>query len=121
MASPSITVPSSGIMLPERTTISSPGWTFVSGSSTSVPWLRTQTLSTFSAMLRARSSRLFLRVHSSSREPRFSRNMTEPAVLKSPRSTETPMLSASSTSTSSLRWNRHLAPFHTKAMERQMV
>ena len=44
-------------------------------------WGSTQTLSTFSAMLRARSSKLFFRVHSSSRLPTVSRNITEPAVL----------------------------------------
>ena len=81
IASPSSTMPSSGIMLPERTTTSSPAWTRVSGTNTSPCGVRTQTLSTFSAMLRARSSKLFFRVHSSSRLPTVSRNITEPAVL----------------------------------------
>ena len=72
-------------------------------------------------MLRATSSRLFVRVHSSSREPRFSRNITELAVLKSLRRMEALMLSASSTSTSSLRCSRQRMPFQTNAMERQMV
>ena len=47
--------------------------------------------------------------------------MTEPAVPKSPRSSETPMDKASSTSTSSLRLSTQRTPFQRKRMERNAV
>ena len=46
---------------------------------------------------------------------------SEPAVAKSPRRMETPMLKASSTSTSSLRRHRQHTPFQRNSMERNTV
>ena len=99
MASPSVTFPSSGIIPPVATLIVSPARTSLTGTSTSPSAVCSQTLSTFSAMLRARSATDFLCVHSSSVSPTPSRNMMEPAVAKSPRSIDTAMAVASSTGT----------------------
>ena len=102
MASPSTTRPSSGIMLPVRITIRSPGVTSVIFVSTSVPFTCRQTLSTRRLMAEARSATDFLRVHSSRISPRCSMNITEPAVAKSPRNIDTETAAASNTATDSL-------------------
>ena len=110
VASPETTLPSSGMRLPVRTIIRSPGWTSPMGTSSSVSPDCSQTLSTFRAIAPARSATDFLCVHSSRISPSRSMNMTEPAVLKSPRSIETVTAVASSTATESLPCQRALSP-----------
>lgn len=56
----------------------------------------------FKDMLRARSPTDFLCVHSSSNSPIPSRNMAEPVLCKSPRSTDTPIAVASTGTLSSV-------------------
>ncbi len=69
VASPATTLPSSGIILPVRTTTRSPCCTSVTGTSTSVPLTCSQTLSTLRLMAPARSATDFLCVHSSRISP----------------------------------------------------
>ena len=103
MPSPSSTIPSSGIILPVRTTIVSFSLTWSMPVRISCPSdVRTQTLSTFSDIADARSSTDFLWVHSSMISPIPRRNITLPAVLNSPRSIATVMDAASRTETSIL-------------------
>ena len=110
MASPETTLPSSGIMLPVRTTTQSPSCTSETGTSTSVSLTRSQTLSTLRLMAPARSATDFLWVQSSRISPSRSMNMTEPAVEKSPRSRDTVTAVASSTATDSLPCHRAFRP-----------
>ena len=112
MPSPLTTSPSNGMTLPIWTTMRSFCSTLDAGISTSVPSLRSQTLSMLSDMLLARSSTDFLCVHSSSSSPISSRNITEPAVAKSPRNTDTPIAVPSRTGTSILPLHNVLMPFH---------
>ena len=106
MTSPSSITLSSGIMPPICTAMRSPGRTLLRGSCTSPSSVLTQTRSMFRDMLRARSSTDFLWVHSSSSSPSPSRNITEPAVPKSPRAMEMPTDRPSSSSTCSCRRHR---------------
>ena len=110
MASPETTLPSSGIMLPVRTTTQSPSCTSETGTSTSVSLTRSQTLSTLRLMAPARSATDFLWVHSSRISPSRSMNMTEPAVEKSPRRMDTVTAVASSTATDSLPCHKAFRP-----------
>ena len=96
-----MSLPSSGIMLPMRTMISSPTLTSEMFLSSSVSPDLTHTLSTFRLMVRARSSTDFLCVHSSRISPILSMNIIDDAVSVSPRRTETVMAVASRTATSS--------------------
>ena len=102
VASPDTTVPSSGIMFPVRTTMQSPTFTSPMGTSVSLSPTRSHTRSIFSDMAPARSATDFLCVHSSRISPRFSMNITELAVEKSRRRSDTPIAVASSTETESL-------------------
>ena len=117
LAWPPVTKPSSGIMPPVRTMISSPAFTSSIGTSTSCGFppssagTRIQTLLMFRDMDRARSLTDFLWVHSSRISPIRSMNMMEPAVPKLPRARATLMAAASSTGTSSFPLSRHAAPF----------
>ena len=98
-------------MILVRTITRSPFCICETGTSSSCPSaVCIQTCSTPSDIVLARSSTDFLCVHSSRISPIFSRNMTLPAVLKSPRSIETVIAAASSTSTSSLPCSRHCSP-----------
>ena len=100
MTSPPRTTPSTGITPPICTVTVSPSRTWETGSKCSSPSSpRTQARSTLRLIVRASESTLRLCVHSSSSSPTSSRNMTEPAVPKSPRAMDMPMLSASSIST----------------------
>ena len=92
----------------------SPGWTWETGTSTSPCSVRSQTRSILSDIQRARSSIDFFRVHSSSSSPTSSRNITAPAVPKSPRQAEIEIDRASSRSTFILRRNRQRNPRLTK-------
>ena len=69
------------------------------GTSTSLSAVFSHTLSTFRDMAPARSATDFLWVQSSRISPRFSMNITELAVSKSPRSMDTVTAVASSTET----------------------
>ena len=116
VTSPSRTRPSTGMIPPTRTTTASPGWIWDTGTSTS-PWaVRSQTRSTFKDIHRARSATDFFRVHSSSSSPTSSRNMTVPAVSKSPRNAEMEMDRASSSSTLTRRRSRQRSPLRTKGI-----
>ena len=110
IASPSAIKPSNGTTFPICTTTISPAWILSASTNTSVPSLRSHTLPVFRDMVRARSSTDFLWVHSSSSSPIPSRNITEPAVEKSPRKMETPIAVASRTGTSILRFQSVLTP-----------
>ena len=118
VASPETTLPSSGMRLPVRTIIRSPGFTSPMGTSSSVSPDCSHTLSTFSAIAPARSATDFLCVHSSRISPSRSMNMTEPAVSKSPRTIETVTAVASSTATESLPCSRALSPARMYLTER---
>ena len=110
MISPHSIVPSSGTTFPICTATQSPLCTRLTGTSTSPSGVLSQTRSMLSDMHRARSSTDFLCVHSSKSSPSPSRNITEPAVPKSPRSMEIPIESASSSSTCSFRRHRQRRP-----------
>ena len=111
IASPPQTTPSKGITLPIWTRILSP--TFTSAMlifTSSPPSVTSHTFVVCKDMLRARSSTDFLWVHSSNSSPISSKNIMEPAVVKSLRSTDTPIAVASSTGTSILRCHRVFTP-----------
>ena len=107
-------MPSIGMIPPARTTTASPGWIWDTGTSVSPCPVRIQTRSTCNDIHRARSSTDFFRVHSSSSSPTSSRNITMPAVPKSPRQAEMEMDRASSSSTFMRRRNRQPSPLRTK-------
>ena len=113
MASPSATTPSSGIMAPTSIRMQAPCCTLRTGISTSPCGVFTHTFSTFRAMLLARSATERLCVHSSISSPMPSRNITEEAVEKSRRASDTVMAAASSTGTSSLPRRRQRRPART--------
>ena len=117
IASPAESFPSSGIIFPVRTTISDPVFTSLIGRRSSCPFTTTQTLSTFKDMVRARSSTDFLCVHSSSVSPIESRNMTEEAVPKSPRSIELVIATASRSGTSIFPRRRQPMPRRRKGTD----
>ena len=88
-------------MLLVRTTKRSPFLSSFTGTNTEAPSSRTfHALSTFNDILRARSSTLFLCVHSSNISESPSRNIKSPAVSKSPRSILIKIVVASNTLTS---------------------
>ena len=97
---PSITSPSSGIILLVRRTILSPTFTLFAETKTSSPFLSfSHTFSTPSDIVFARSLTDFLWVHSSRISPILSKNITLEAVSKSPLISETVIATASRTET----------------------
>ena len=86
------------------------------GASTSPPAVCSQTRSTCSDRLSARSATDFLRVQSSSSSPISKRNITVPAVPKSRRQTDSPMDRASSSSTRTLRRQTQPSPCRRKGI-----
>ena len=108
-----MTLPSSGIIPPVRTTISLPADTVVIGTRTSVSAVFSHTLSTPSDIVLARSSTERLCVHSSSSSPTFSRNITDDAVFVSRRISKTTIAVASSIATSIFRFAIHRSASRT--------
>ena len=86
-------------MPPVRTTIRSPGIIEQISVNTCVPSISNQTLSTLKLIAEAKSATDFLCVHSSRISPSRNINMTEPAVLKSPRTIDTVTAVPSNTAT----------------------
>ena len=119
IASPPVTMPSSGIMFPVRATISCPACTWLIGVRTSCPFSAfSQTLSTCRDMAFARSSRDFFLVHSSMMSPMPSRNMTLDAVSKSPCAIAIVTEAASRTCTSSLPFPRDFSALKINGIAR---
>lgn len=90
----------------------------VMGVSTSVSFTCSHTWSMCRDMAPARSATDFLWVHSSRISPSRSMNITDPAVLKSPRSMDTVTAVASSTATDSFPCHSAFSPSRMYFTER---
>ena len=113
-ASPSSTMPSTGMEPPSRTTTRSPSRTSESGTLVSTPSASTQAVSTLRARLSVRLAMERRRVQYSRASPSPSSRVSTVTVRKSRRSRETPMAAASSTSTLSLPWRSEARPLRKK-------
>ena len=114
ITSPSVTMPSTGMTPPIRTTIRSPGRIWDTGVNTSPAGVLNQTRSTFRDIHCAKSCTDFFLVHSSRSSPSSSRNITEPAVAKSRRIMEREIETASSSSTFILPCFKQRSPLRRK-------